>query len=419
MRKTQKPDGTRSPAVAATPPGRTAPPGGAFRDAARVLGGRGPSPAAALRLQRAVGNRAVTRLLTAAGAGRTPLQRAITVEHVDYNPVTNEYRDGLIRQAQFYTALRAAINGDPLFANYRNRVGDALGVVAARDFTAGDMNAVTALIRPAIVGAYQQFGLVLGGNARLDALDAHIRTALAANVAPDHVVAMDENEAESFDQLVTNVGEANMSRAKGTPTPIDLGALPGNVRGQVNAVLGDIAAENARWTVAGLGPQYTFSDVGLFAHEVVARQDALHYQGNHSNLAGWLPAVPTPVNEVARIAAEIGAAASPRLRRIMRDQDALDRLGFTGPNAGRDNAWRDEYNALRAPRVAALTDDSLRLSAWAALAMGVSAYVEFNMGGGISRLVFNPVHGRVYVTAHYKWRRGFNPFFEVTGLPPL
>src|SRR5579864_5967235 len=43
------------------------------------------------------------------------IQRAITVQNIDFDPVGNVFRHGIIQQAQFYVALRAAIWGDSQF----------------------------------------------------------------------------------------------------------------------------------------------------------------------------------------------------------------------------------------------------------------------------------------------------------------
>ena len=37
--------------------------------------------------------------------------------------------------------------------------------------------------------------------------------------------------------------------------------------------------------------------------------------------------------------------------------------------------------------------------------------------GSMSRLVYDVATSRLYVSAHYKWREGYNPWFEVTGVP--
>lgn len=80
-----------------------------------------------------------------------------------------------------------------------------------------------------------------------------------------------------------------------------------------------------------------------------------------------------------------------------------------------------EYNFRRGVAIPlSLPDDNaVKLSAMAALCQGVSAYIEFSMPGGISRLVYDPVNDRVYITAHYKWREGYNPFFEILGFPAV
>ncbi|MGH2497393.1 MAG: DUF4157 domain-containing protein [Ktedonobacteraceae bacterium] len=347
------------------------------------------------------------------------IQRAITVQNIDYDPVANEFRHGIIQQAQFYQTLRAAIQGDDRFENYLGQLNNVMQIVAAQDFAQPDIDAVTTDMVTAIRAAYVNRGLVLNNAALVAALTQHIRVAVVAHIQPDHAVAMDQNERAAFDQLAGIVGAGQMSRAKAAPSQIPYGSLPAAISHSVDAVLADIRAENALWTVAGLGPQYTLPDTTTFATTIANRQGDLRYQGNHTNLAGWLPAVAVPVNQIPIIANAIYASATSGLQKRLLRNNALVLMGFVGAGVPHPNRYRNEYNQLRVPRLAALGNAGLRLSAWAGLAQGVSAYIEFSMAGGMSRLIYDPVNNRVYITAHYKWRQGNNPFFQVTGFPAV
>ena len=47
-------------------------------------------------------------------------------------------------------------------------------------------------------------------------------------------------------------------------------------------------------------------------------------------------------------------------------------------------------------------------------------YIEFAPGqaaGGISRLLWDYVNDLIYVSVHYNWVNGYNPFLQVTGTP--
>ena len=386
---------------------------------AGLLAGTVVAPASVLGLQRTLGNRAVTALLQAARPAPRVVQREITVERVDYNPKEEDYRHGYVDEGAFYAALRVALKGDGALAGFRNQVDNVFAEVAKTDYSARDIPTVADAIVNAAVGEFQTKGLVLGG-ASASRVRAHVLATLAANLQDDWQMAMDGTESTAFDQLVTIVGEGDMSRAKGTATRIPVGNLPGSLRGHVNAVLDDIRQENAIWAVGAVSERYTMTAYkGEFTADVAERQGGKHYQGNHTNLAGWLPSVPVPANRIAEVADDIAASGSPRLKRVLAAANASDRLGYTGDHIDPANPLRVEYETLRAPRLAALTDAAVKRSAWGALGAGVSAYIEFNIPGGMSRVVFDCVNDRVYITAHYKWRRGFNPFFEVTGFPAL
>ena len=65
-----------------------------------------------------------------------------------------------------------------------------------------------------------------------------------------------------------------------------------------------------------------------------------------------------------------------------------------------------------------MTADEFGDIALASLGYGVSTYVEFWLSSSqISRLIYEYVNKKFYVTAHYKWKDGYNPFFEITGVP--
>lgn len=343
------------------------------------------------------------------------VQRQITIDHIDYNPQTQQYRDGFIHQANFYQAVRAAMLASGQFgALYTNHWQNVLGTLPA-DFNAGDIDVMTTTVSQAIMAGYGGARPVIAG-ARVAALETIVRTALIANIQPDHQVNMTQGEATAYDQLAATAG-ATVSRAKTTPNTVQYGNLPGAVQNEVAARLTEIRNERALWTAAigSLTPEMTLPN-GEFGGAVCARQGALHYQGNHTNLAGWLPAAAAPPNYVHQTAQAIYNAASNGLQLRLTAVNAMQRLGYQqmGPNA---NQYRTEYEALRAVQVPGIGNDNVKMSAMSALCQGVSAYIEFSLAGDISRFMYDPVNDQAYVTAHYKWRQGKSPFFEVVGFP--
>jgi len=144
------------------------------------------------------------------------------------------------------------------------------------------------------------------------------------------------------------------------------------------------------------------------------------YQGNHSNNAGWLPAAAAaPANAVTTAQANILAAASAGLALILNTYgNAIGALQLgvagTAPTAlgveflGLVHAERQNLNAA-----------NVEASVGAALAQGVSSFVEFSMAGHISRLVWDVVTNDIYISAHYKWRLGYNPWFKINNYPAI
>jgi len=148
---------------------------------------------------------------------------------------------------------------------------------------------------------------------------------------------------------------------------------------------------------------------------VLARQGNLHYQGNHTNNAGWLPGVARPPDLVSNAADAFAAGVSPELFAVLQDASGPTLLAGSTNEASR---LRRQFR-YRSRGHVPLTDAQVRDSAMAALCGGISGYIEFSLPGSISRMLYEPVNHRVYVTAHYKWHHGYNPFFQVTGFPAL
>jgi hypothetical protein len=78
-----------------------------------------------------------------------------------------------------------------------------------------------------------------------------------------------------------------------------------------------------------------------------------------------------------------------------------------------------EFLTLLGAALLGFSDAELHQTVWRELAYGVSGYIEFSLSTDISRMVYDVVNSRLYVSAHYKWRQGFNPWFELTGTPNL
>lgn len=363
-----------------------------------------------------------------AQAATPVVQREVTIEHIDYNPETREFRDGYIDQGPVYAAIGDWIAGNRNFQERRqgggvqnshaNRWNTVRGIVSELDFTAPDVHRVATAIAAAVAREYRNLDLTFPDTAR-DDVAILIRPVLGANVRRDYQVSMTQEEATAFDRVATTVAPGRMSRQKEVASPVDHAALPGDVRGAVDLVLGDIRAERARWTVAALDETLVLAN-GEFQRQVVARQRGLHYQGNHTNNSGWLRAAAAPPDLVATAAQAIYDGASAGLKKRLLRPNALALLDY--PSAGgqlRPNAHRAEFEQLKLGALGALTDAGVKSSALSVLCGGLGGYIEFNMPSEISRLMYDAEHGDVYITAHYKWREGYNPFFQVNSFPAV
>ena len=191
--------------------------------------------------------------------------------------------------------------------------------------------------------------------------------------------------------------------------------------GFVNLVLDAIRAQRKKWKRIGrrLNIKYFLPAPNeQFCTEVC--RDTNRYQGNHTNNAGWLPvAAAAPANAVTDAQANVLAVASVGLAAILNAAGnplATLQLGVAGTAP---TALGREYLNLVAAERPNLNQANVESSVGAALSQGISSFVEFNMPHNISRLVWDVVSNDIYISAHYKWRLGYNPWFKINNYPAI
>jgi hypothetical protein len=374
-----------------------------------------------LELQRALGNHAIARALQqrrgSAREQRALLQREITIKNIDYDPRPGEgFRDGYVDAGKFYPALYDAVFGDDQFALFKNQLRNAFDVLKQQDWEDLDVERLATGIADAIVAFYEDKGMTAISGKR-DRLRLHATRQLSKSIRPDFMRDMDKGEQEGFDRLKGIVGEPNMSRAKGRASPIQYASLPQELSTAVQTFVTGVNQENASWTAANLTAQFTLpSELNT---DLSRRQrDTNRYQGNHTNMAGWLPAGNAPVSAVVTLSNQIYAQASGGLKTRLTAAYPAQRLGIVGQQGHPNhNPYRNEYQQLLGAAPYGLSDQQLRRSLWAGLAAGVGPYIEFSTTSSVSRIVYDCVADRIYLSAHYKWREGYNPWFEVLGAP--
>ena len=364
-------------------------------------------------IQRVANHDNVPSMPAATSGANAPVQRQIRVQNIDYDPVAGVFRQGTINEAGFYARLRDLLNAAPFEQGHRNiRQNVCQAVQQNHDFELPDIDQLASAIAGQVTQRYNTSGRPIGTPNMQQALVRGIQQALADNIQANHAVDMDVGEGQAYDILRHRPGVV-MSRAKGVPNQIDYANLPGNVRSDLNTRLAELRDERSGLSAAALTTQDCFP--GTFAAGVCARQRELHYQGNHTNNAGWLAHVAVPNDAVSMAIDAMIHAASQGLREVLEDPNGLARL-----NEGTNEAsgWRAELRTLRNNHFQ-FNDAQVRDAALAALCQGVSAYIEFSLSTSISRMMYDVDKHRVYLTAHYKWRDGFNPFFQVNGFPAI
>ena len=236
--------------------------------------------------------------------------------------------------------------------------------------TANSQTADVPTMATAIVGHYANWAVV--SEANKSRIKGILEQLMGGRLATGMTTAAEQT---AFDDLITRA--TRTSRAKGQPNEIAMGNLPVHlaaaVRTQVNAAKArdasfhdrsqrDIKKIYRRAIPAELDALREAASRGLAGIRMV------HFAGD-----GWLPTV---------------------------DPNPIANFGTLGR---------------------ALTADEISQAHWYQYALsagGASAFIEFDIGtvSGIGgwRLIFDYVNRNFYLSLHYNWHSGYNPFFKLT-----
>ena len=358
------------------------------------------------------------------------IQRRLRVTDIDFDPVGNQPRHATAdgdNQTAFVQGFKTEINTVPRYAPYRGQLNNVMNaVVATANAGAGihapELSSLAAAIATEVINEYTARNLPA-----IATLRAHLEAAIARLIVPRlqvaQAVVMTANEEGAYDQLRAIVTDAHMERRKAHPSELNYAQLPALVQGGVDTVLNDIRTERRKWRNVGrkLNVKYFLPPPNEeFCVEIINRQRGKRYQGNHSNMAGWLPAAAAaPANAVTTAQANILAAASAGLALILNTYgNAIGTLQLGVPGTA-PTAFGAEFLGLVYAQRQNLNAANVEASVGAALAQGVSSFVEFSMAGHISRLVWDVVTNDIYISAHYKWRLGYNPWFKINNYPAI
>jgi hypothetical protein len=353
--------------------------------------------------------------------GSAPVQGVFEINNIDYNPLGGVFSTGVINNVNFRDGVNTAINNSAgLDQGHKNIRNNVLPIAIPNNVLDGlqepDIDAMAVRVRDLIITEYGVQGRPIAGS-RSITLKNIITTQLVANLGADTMTPGEQADFDNLMLIVTNQGGVP-SRAKGNPTQLAFDNLPALVSAQVTQILAEIRTERALWqrSTLLLNAPLLASFVGIINDR---QGNNGHYQGNHTNNAGWLPGVAVPIDQVTPLAAVIAASPSPGVATILNHANPADQLAIE--RTRRSTVFTQYAGAFgNAVYGSGLTDDGIKLSAMAAMCQGVSAYIEFWMGDtNISRMLYNPVTNQVYITAHYQWRQGYNPFIEVTGFPAV
>ena len=372
-----------------------------------------------LALQQTAGNQAVARALRGS-AIRRQLQRAgVRVSRIDFDPTATAaqaWRHGHIEPA-FWTALQNALFEDDALdtdkkkRDFRNQLDNVMKPLKTGDHEGTDIPTLAGVIADRLIAGYLQKGLGAASTKR-DLFIGHITTELVKHIEKSPTKDMDAGEAYGFDLMkkAVEAGGGQMSRRKGAPSTLPRTRLPAELESSIKQWRTGWVKETRRWTAAGLAQSSCFRGDRDDRRQAPEEREPL--PGRPPNNAGGCPAIP-------RSTMSTPCSRPPTRRRAPGLKAKLDQpypakaLGMDSPGYDLVDADRAEYVQRINAAKAGLTHGQLRRSVWAALAAGVSPYIEFSTTDYISRMVYDCVGDSVYVSAHYKWREGYNPWFEV------
>jgi hypothetical protein len=246
----------------------------------------------------------------------------------------------------------------------------ALKAAISQANTANAAAADVPALADAIVGHYAGWAIVSAVNkTRIKGI---LEDLMGARLATGMTTA---NEETAFDDLIGRA--TRTSRAKGQPNEVAIGNLPVHL---ANAIRTQVSAAKSRDQSFHSKSQKSIKKI--YRNNVVAKLDEMREEAStgmagirmvHFAGDGWLPAV--PVGQIANFG-------------------TLDR---------------------------ALTADEISQAHWYQYALsagGASPFIEFDIGtvSGIGgwRLIFDYVNRNFYLSLHYNWHSGYNPFFKLT-----
>lgn len=357
------------------------------------------------------------------------MQRAVTVRAVDYDPAVAALNVGVAPQhqadpnrdvnldtAQFIQNIRPYLLPNNGAQQYPG--GNAIiGVLGSRQeiyqrLTVGGIDGA-GLVGGDIDALSQALTTYLRGATAITAMEeGRLRLAVTTALVAITPTRLTVAEGGDFDQMIQNSGAG--SRAKGAPTQITTAQIPNNIRLAVNATLQALVARNNLLVTAG----DIYNDVSLHDNLGAAGSRNMNdIRTTHTNGAGWLPANPAiPGNLMPQhLIPLLEQALDSKTRKRARDGNADNQGNFY------TNRQKKRYAYELKQLIANLPSNRNRLIAvWAGYSHSIGGdfpYIEFSVNHPrMNRMVYDFVNGRIYLTFHYNWHKGYNPFFRVTDM---
>ena len=366
----------------------------------------------------------------ARGFASSPVQKSVIQRLVRVGPTDIDPNTGAVSRSTYYGADFNAVWQSLAGTGFRNTLNQYPAVRANFNYAFID-NALLAEQKdiPRLATAIINAVTVANLPAR-NALTLH-RTDLELALGTHAHTNAGAGDIANFRALAA-AGGAVLSRRKKVPSTISKASLHGvSVPTDtalslliVNLTNRNNALNNVNDYVAGWTPRNRAGDA------------MAGIRSPHQNGAHWLPnftAAGAAASEAALAAAvnaavinlngdtrarfrALGAALQAAAAGAARASDIEDNVDASNNAALKNHFYRNVFwNAVPTKAARVQLAWARYATDWGAIAN--CPYIEFGGGGLASRFVWDYVNDRFFLSAHYNWVDGYNPFFEITGTP--
>lgn len=352
------------------------------------------------------------------GSSSPVIQRVVRVENIDYIPGESQSQPGAFKHSDFVVKdIEAELKRTSFWARLTGKEIDSLHEMSASNIKGVDIPSLAKNIIAHISANSQfRFNALMGFSKELE----HALGEASASEASDKEVSV----------FKTILKECTLrSRSKGVASEVDLDKLPPGTKDflqKLNAII-----KTRHLELDDVAKYPLLDSKGIDSSSRASAK--LNVRSPHENKAGWLPqfkaatkekalegAIPEFLKQFSRLARS--SAKADRVE-YLRRTDWFEGKPIEIENRTKmpENLKKVYYRDCFAETVN--TRAQRAQLAWARYVNQFGEtnypYVEFTAenADGVSRVIYDYMNDIFYITLHYNWVQGFNPFFKINKTP--